>query len=94
MVEGDYMSNKTPPGWLVAYSVAEDEEYSKDPQDWKYRGDYWEAPNILMCTHGNPDIETSPVSLTSVALENKDPHAIGKCEVCGKVLWVKIVQRQ
>lgn len=79
--------------WLMTCAVAEIDDYSQDPKDWKYHGDYWESPDILICTHGNPKLKTSPVKMIHVTYNSSDPHAIGKCEVCGKILWVRIVPR-
>lgn len=79
---------EAPPEWLIKHPVAEAFEFSTNLKDWKYRGDYWEDPENLFCTHGNPEIETSIVKMYKVYM-----HSIGKCETCGRVLWVKIVPR-
>jgi len=84
---------KIPPEWLIKHSIVEDFEFSTDLEDWEYRGEFWEALPILFCTHGDPNIKTSSVKIYHVAYKNKDEHSIGKCDICGKVLWAKIVPR-
>lgn len=84
---------KRPPKWLMTCVIAEDNNYNKNLEDWIYRGDYWEAPETLICTHVNPDIKSSGVKMFHIAYNNKDLHGIGQCADCGKVLWFKIVPR-
>ncbi|MDD3653875.1 MAG: hypothetical protein PHO01_06795 [Desulfotomaculaceae bacterium] len=80
-----------PPEWLMTCGVAKKNKFTTNTEEWKYEGSFGEAPEFLLCTHSaSSKEEPTFVGIYAVTKPGEPLYGVGKCELCGKVLWFEI----
>lgn len=78
------MDKKRPPEWLINFPTVEDFNFSKNINDWIYRGQFKsDFYRKLECNKCGKVIQI-------ITVNSDDPHGIGNCNKCGKVHWLEI----
>lgn len=89
MAEVNYMDIKTPPAELIQ-AATDNLRVDAHTLVWKSKGLFHQtcAPWVAACYH-HGDASSEYVPLIGHRLHDGQIYALGRCPVCGKMLWAE-----